>query len=612
VTRSYRRAGFLAVVAIAFGYYVAAAAAGPYWLDSSEFAAQAFGLGVSHPPGHPLYGLLGKLFALIPVGTVAFRVGLLSAACAALGAGLLYLVALELWDRVADDGLPAVVPVLVAAAAALAVALGYSYAFQAVRPEVYALHALVALLVLWAVLRHDATGERRWLYLAALVGALGLGNHHLLMLTVLVPALLVAVLRRPAPGWRRTAARVAVFAALGLLVWLYLPLRAARDPLVNWGDPRTPARFAWTVSAQAFAGKSVARARDAAYAGAATGMAALGARELGALAALAPIGLVLLAWRPRGRRAAALVAGAVALGAGAAGLVGFDAQNPDIHGYLAVPAGLAAASAAPALLLLLAAAARRGRAGRALATGASVALVAVAGVSGGAAFAAVDLRQARGCETMTRALLDAAPPRATLLTGYFQTAFGLWYARGVEGARPDVDHVHVTFLGFPGYAERTFARLPDLAWLGDVRGRETDAPALARLARRGPVVVEYDLSTPPGAVPLLALEGGAARVVTDAAARARALADAVVRQERFDGELRRRLGADRDEPQTARARLYRAFLELRFFCQSEGRGAAARAAFARAEALAPDDADLQDAARKCGLTPKGVSRSPVN
>ena len=71
---SLRRVGFLAVVAIAFGYYVAAAAAGPYWLDSSEFAAQAFGLGISHPPGHPLYGLLGKLFALLPVGPVAFVV----------------------------------------------------------------------------------------------------------------------------------------------------------------------------------------------------------------------------------------------------------------------------------------------------------------------------------------------------------------------------------------------------------------------------------------------------------------------------------------------------------------------------------------------------------
>jgi hypothetical protein len=603
VTSPLRRRGFFAVVGIAFGYYVAAAAAGPYWLDSSEFAAQAFGLGIAHPPGHPLYGLLGKLFALLPVGPVAFRVALLSAVCAALGAGVLFLVALELADRVAGAAVPAAVPVFVAAAAALGVALGYSYAFQAVRPEVYALHALVALLTLFAVLRHDATGDRRWLYLAALVGALGLGNHHLLMLATLFPALLVVASRRPAPGWRRTALRVVGFATLGLVVWLYLPLRAARDPLVNWGDARTPARFAWTVSARAFAHKSVARARDASYAGVARGMGALGVRELGALGLLGPIGLVVLARRPGGRRAAALGAGVTLVGAGATWLVGFDATNPDIHGYLALPLGVAAASAVPALVALLGAAARRGAGGRRLAAGGAVALFAAAMLSGAAAFSTVDLRAARGCETVTHALLDAAPPRATLLSAYFQTAFGLWYARDVEGARPDVDHVHVTFLGFPGYAERTLERIPDLAWLTAIRGQETDAPALARLEARGPVMVEFDLSTPPGAVRLLAYDGAVARVMTDPTARAAALAAAAPRQARFDAELRRRLGADAAEAQTARVLLFRAFLEMRFFCQSTGPGAAARAAFARALQIAPRDPLLVEAGRQCGLAP---------
>jgi hypothetical protein len=315
------------------------------------------------------------------------------------------------------------------------------------------------------------------------------------------------------------------------------------------------------------------------------------------------VGLALLARRPRGRRAAALGAGVIAAGAGAAWVVGFDATNPDIHGYLAVPLGLGAVGAAPALVALLAAAARRGGARRRLAVAAGVAFGAVAALGGAAAFSRVDLRGARGAETTTHALLDAAPPRATLLTGYFQTAFGLWYARAVEGARPDVEHLHVTFLGFPGYAERAFARAPELAWLAAVRGRETDAPALARLAARGPVVVEYDLSTPPGAVGLLALDGAAARVLTDPAARAAALAGAAAGQARFHDELARRLGADAQEAQTARVLLLRAYLELRFCCQSLGRGAAAEAAFARARRLAPGDAELLAAGRQCGLAP---------
>src|SRR5947207_14559492 len=63
--------------------YVAGVAPGMYWLDSSEFAAASFELGVAHPPGHPLALLLGKACALVPLGSVAFRVGLASALAAA-------------------------------------------------------------------------------------------------------------------------------------------------------------------------------------------------------------------------------------------------------------------------------------------------------------------------------------------------------------------------------------------------------------------------------------------------------------------------------------------------------------------------------------------------
>ncbi len=50
--------------------------AGPtfYWLDSSEFSAAAWGLGIAHPPGHPLPSLLGRLLCLLPLGTIYFRV----------------------------------------------------------------------------------------------------------------------------------------------------------------------------------------------------------------------------------------------------------------------------------------------------------------------------------------------------------------------------------------------------------------------------------------------------------------------------------------------------------------------------------------------------------
>ena len=48
------------------------------WNDSPEFVDTAYTLGVAHPPGFPTYALLGKLAALLPVGSIALRVNLLS------------------------------------------------------------------------------------------------------------------------------------------------------------------------------------------------------------------------------------------------------------------------------------------------------------------------------------------------------------------------------------------------------------------------------------------------------------------------------------------------------------------------------------------------------
>ena len=50
-----------------------------YGGDSGELVSAAYTLGIPHPPGYPLYALLGALFSHgIPFGTVAWRMGFLS------------------------------------------------------------------------------------------------------------------------------------------------------------------------------------------------------------------------------------------------------------------------------------------------------------------------------------------------------------------------------------------------------------------------------------------------------------------------------------------------------------------------------------------------------
>ena len=57
-----------------------------HWLDSGELAAAGATLGVSHPPGHPLYTFLAYIASWVPLGPLGFRVSLLSGFCGALAA----------------------------------------------------------------------------------------------------------------------------------------------------------------------------------------------------------------------------------------------------------------------------------------------------------------------------------------------------------------------------------------------------------------------------------------------------------------------------------------------------------------------------------------------
>src|SRR5438105_13439048 len=64
--------------------------------DTPELITAAATLGVAHPPGYPMFTMLGHLFSLLPFGPIPFRVNLLSVICDALAAALIFLTALRL------------------------------------------------------------------------------------------------------------------------------------------------------------------------------------------------------------------------------------------------------------------------------------------------------------------------------------------------------------------------------------------------------------------------------------------------------------------------------------------------------------------------------------
>lgn len=203
--------------------------------DSGDMAASAATLGVSHPPGYPLYALGGRAWlGLLPFGDPAYRLNVWSAFCAALALGLLAAV-LERWTGSALAG------------AGAALFLGLSPCFWALAQvsEMYALNALAAACVVWSWPKAQAQPAR--LYFCAFLTGLALGNHQTLVF--MVPATAWAFWRsgegRPAV-WTRAA----LFGVLGLTIYLYLPLRSLQDPWLDWGEPHGLREF-WRVMTRA-------------------------------------------------------------------------------------------------------------------------------------------------------------------------------------------------------------------------------------------------------------------------------------------------------------------------------------------------------------------------
>ncbi len=564
---------------LCFAVYLYGLAPAPYWLDSSEFAVASFVLGVAHPPGHPLALLVGKAFALLPVGSVAFRVGLASAVMGATAAAATALLAQEAATRIGEawGRRDASVESLLGLGAGLGFGLSFGAALQAVRPEVYALHAALVLSAAVCLLR--AERDSRYLYLAALLLGLALANHHLL-------ALAFAAVAAPVALWRarrtpRTLAWAGAVGAVGLLLYLYLPLRAVRHPIVDWGAPTNWERFFWTVSARAFQ-KSVAHAEASAPLGFAL------VAELGINALLALLGGYLLLRVPATRRLGTLLVFPALADAGVEALVGFDSANPDAYGYLEVAVALGSCLAAAAVAVLIALCGRS-------AVGRASALVFV--LISGALPAALSLPRVfrtdfADTDRFAGGMLEAAPLQATLFSSNFQTVFSLWYLQAVEGRRPDVDHIHRHFLAYPGYRDEMVLRHPDLApYLGP-----HDCTNLPELSQHRPVLLEYDLDLDPQLLPHLLPRAGLDQVLfapPSTGVRSRAERQSV----EWIVEQRRRL--DTGEPQTRRALYWFDFQAAHRDCRL-GR-AIAEEAIARARKLAGTvrDPDLEALAEHC-------------
>ncbi|MBK8231813.1 MAG: DUF2723 domain-containing protein [Candidatus Eisenbacteria bacterium] len=211
----------------------------PFW-DSGEFIATSYILGIPHPPGTPLYVLIGRIFTLLPVfGDIASRVNWLSALASSLGAVFAFLVTSEIvrvWRRAASGAAPRMAAEDERAGidgyawcgffgglvAALFTAFSRTYWDNAIEAEVYSLSSFLMMMAAWMVLRwartEGAHGVRNgWFLLLYYLICLSMGIH--LGTFLVLPGIVLFMLL-----WDRSSfggSVVSAWAVAGIVVLLH-------------------------------------------------------------------------------------------------------------------------------------------------------------------------------------------------------------------------------------------------------------------------------------------------------------------------------------------------------------------------------------------------------
>lgn len=421
--------------------------------DSPELTGAAIALGVAHPPGYPVWTMLGHLFTLMPLGPLPFRVALLSAIAGAACTGVVFAIA-----RRASGS------VWAAAASALALALSPSVWTWSIVPEVFALNDLLAgLVILFVWCWHEAP-ERGWLLAAAaLAGGLGMANQQTIVL--IAPACLYLLWRRREVLRRRPCIFIAATAAFaaGLLPYAYLPWAASMRPAWSWGDISSVGDLVDHVLRRGYGTTSLLGTSRFAGGTPQTQLALLGS--------FTPVELILIAlgaWR--GYRSArpflsfALIAFAFA---GPAFLLVSNVSVADefartiLQRFFLLSHVVLAPLAALGIVLVAEALTGALRRQQAVAVSAGLATFAAIAI-GALSFAGIDASTDRTARTYAEDLLASTPSGSLLLASGDPVVFPLGYLLTTEHARPDVTLAILPLMRAEWYARQLGRDHPDL------------------------------------------------------------------------------------------------------------------------------------------------------
>jgi hypothetical protein len=279
------RFNFLAAGLISFLIYLITLAPTVIQIDSGELSAVQATLGIAHPTGYPLFTISGYLFSLIPLPlSKIYQLNLFAAILCSAGIIVFVLSSNMLLSNIGQlkplnksvkqagkktkKAKPLIENIIepndeiIKSAAffgGLVLAFSSTFWFQSTSVEVYSLHILLINLVIYFLLKaffltesDNKKNNLSW-FLFAVILALGFTNHMTTLLVIPAAAYLYFLKH----GFKkesliRIGLMIFFFSIVLIAFYLYLPVRASQNPLLNWGNPVDSERILRHVSGKQY------------------------------------------------------------------------------------------------------------------------------------------------------------------------------------------------------------------------------------------------------------------------------------------------------------------------------------------------------------------------
>ncbi len=193
--------------------------------DSTELVTACAVTGIPHPPGYPLYTMVGKFFTFIPFYSIAWRVNLLSAFLSSLCCMFIYL-SLEILTKNPVSSL----------CGSLCLAFSRYFWHYSEVSEVFPLNNMfVSLLIYILIVWRENLHNNRYIYLAGFLFGLSMTNHHTAIL--LIPAMIFFLIYNKNIFKKKILLFSVLAFMAGLTPYIYLPVAALKEPPLNWNNP---------------------------------------------------------------------------------------------------------------------------------------------------------------------------------------------------------------------------------------------------------------------------------------------------------------------------------------------------------------------------------------